>query len=109
MLLALNPVRADRAGDFEEWLRTVVVPAVQRHRPEQDGRWSVLRAEQAEDGVVIFAFLFDGGPAEDWELQPLLEQALGPAGAEAALRRMSDMLEGDQYGWSLVPVRLDAP
>ncbi len=105
-LIAINPVRADRADDFEEWLRTVVVPAVERLRPAQDGRWSVLRAEQAEDGVVTFAFLFHGGQAEDWELQSLLEEALGPAGAEDALRRMSDMLQRDQYGWSLAPVRL---
>ena len=105
-LIAINHVRADRADDFEEWLRTVVAPVMRQHRPEQDGRWSVVRAEQAEDGVVTFAFLFSGGPAEDWELHPLLEEALGPAGADDALRQMSDMLERDQYGWSVAPVRL---
>ena len=105
-LIAINHVRADRADDFEEWLRTVVAPVMRQHRPEQDGRWSVVRAEQAEDGVVTFAFLFSGGPAEEWELHPLLEEALGPAGADDALRQMSDMLERDQYGWSVAPVRL---
>ncbi len=109
MLIAINPVRADRADDFEHWLLTIVVPAVQRHRPAQDGRWRVLRAQDVEDGVVTFAFLFDGGPAEVWELRPLLEEALGPSGAEDALRQMGDMLKGDQVGWSLAPVRLDVP
>lgn len=65
-----------------------------------------MRAQDVEDGVVTFAFLFDGGPVEE-ELQPLLEEALGPSGAEDALRQMGDMLKGDQVGWSLAPVRLD--
>jgi hypothetical protein len=108
-LIAINPVRADRADDFEDWLRTVVVPTVRSHRPAQDGRWRVLRAQAAEDGVVTFVFLFHGGPAEEWELRPLLEEVLGPAGAEDAVRHMGDMLQGDQVGWSLAPVRLDVP
>jgi hypothetical protein len=108
-MIAINPVRADRADDFEDWLRTVVARAVRDFRPEQDGRWRALRAPSPEDGVVTFVFLFDGGPAEEWDLALLLEQALGSAGAQEALRQMDDMLEKEQVGWSLVPVRLDAP
>ena len=26
-MIAINPVLAERAGDFEDWLRTVLVPA----------------------------------------------------------------------------------
>ena len=83
--IALNPVRADRADDFEAWLRSVVVPAAREHQPELEGRWRVLRGTDVEDGVVVFAFLFDGGTDEDWQLRPLLEKALGPEGADRAL------------------------
>ena len=105
--LAINPVRADRADDFEHWLRTVVAPAVRRARPSQDGRWHVLRADQVEDGVVVFAFVFDGGPGDEWALHPVLEEALGADGAANALREMDGMLQAEQTGWSFVPVRLD--
>ena len=108
-LIAINPVRANRAGDFEHWLRTVVVPAVERHRPAWDGRWRVLRAEQVKDGVVTFAFLLDGGPELNWQLRPLLEEALGPSDAEDSLRGMRQMLAGDHFGWFFVPVEFTAP
>jgi hypothetical protein len=42
-LVAINQVIAERADDFEDWLRTIVVPAVREHRPELEGRWEVLR------------------------------------------------------------------
>ena len=105
--IALNPVRAERADDFEAWLRSVVVPAARDHQPELQGRWRVLRGAEVEDGVVVFAFLFDGGTDEDWELRPLLEKALGPEGADRALTEMDEMLRGDQFGWWFSDVRLD--
>jgi hypothetical protein len=33
-MIAINPVLADRAGDFEDWLRAVLVPATRYHHPE---------------------------------------------------------------------------
>jgi hypothetical protein len=80
-LIAVNPVLAERADDFEEWLRTVVVPAVRAHRPEMEGRWQVLRSGVVDDGVVPFVFLFAGGDPAEWDLQPLLEKAHGTDGA----------------------------
>lgn len=105
-LIAINPVIAGRADDFSNWLRSVVVPAVREHRPEQDGRWEVLRASEEEDGTVIFAFIFHGGDASDWSLMPLLEQALGAEGAQRAMADMSRMMQREQYGWTLTPVHL---
>ena len=107
-LIAINRVRADRADEFEDWLHTVVVPAMREHAPHQEGRWRALRGTEAEDGVVVFAFVFSGGPEEDWELQPLLEKALGAEGADRALADMRGMLTEEQYGWSFSDVRLDA-
>lgn len=105
-LIAINPVIAGRADDFEDWLRTVVVPAVREHRPELQGRWEVLRAADQEDGTVIFAFIFHGGNAAEWPLEPLLNQALGAEGAQRAMATMSGMMKREQYGWILSPVDL---
>jgi hypothetical protein len=105
-LIALNPVIADRADDFEEWLRTVLTPAVTTHRPELRGRWEVLRAVGQEDGLVMFAFVLRGEERHDWELLPLLTEAIGADRAQAALQDMHGMMRGDQYGWSFRSARV---
>jgi hypothetical protein len=105
-MIAINPVLADRAGDFEDWLRTVLVPATRDHRPELLNRWEVLRAAKEEDGQVIFTFLFYGGEAADWQMEPILAQALGAEGARRALEDMLAMMKGLQYGWEVTPVDL---
>lgn len=71
-MIAINPVLADRAGDFEDWLRTVLVPATRDYRPELRDRWEVLRAAKEEDGQVIFTFLFYGGEAAEWQMESIL-------------------------------------
>ncbi len=105
-LIAINPVIAERADDFEDWLRTIVVPAVREHRPGQEGRWEVLRATEQEDGTVTFVFIFHGGDAAEWSLEPLLDQALGAEGAQRAMTNMSGMMKREQYGWIFTPVDL---
>src|SRR3954463_11515469 len=95
-LIAINAVLADRVGDFEEWLRSVVVPAIRNQRPDLDGRWRVLRATEADDDAVGFAFVCEGGTPEDWDLRPYLEKALGSAEADRALERFDGMLRGGQ-------------
>jgi hypothetical protein len=106
-LIALNPVRADQADAFAEWLRTVVAPAVREHQPHLADRWRVLRGTESEDGAVLFAFLFDGGTDDDWDLRLLLEKARGSEGADRALADMDQMLAREQYGWWFSSVRLD--
>jgi len=107
-LIAINPVLADRADDFADWLRSVVVPAVVAHRPDLQGRYRVLRATEADDGTVPFVFLCTGGHPDDWDLEPILEQALGADGMRRALATMRDMLRDDQYGWFFTPVDVGA-
>ena len=104
-LIALNRVVAARADDFEGWLRTVVLPAVAK-KPELAQRWEVLRSTGAADGVVNFVFLFQGGPPEDWDLEPMLEEALGADGASRAMSQFADMLADQQQAWSLARVDL---
>ena len=105
-LIAINAVIAERADDFEDWLRTIVVPAARKHRPELQGRWEVLRATGQEDGTVTFVFIFRGGDASEWSLEALLTQALGAEGAQRAMADMSGMMKREQYGWTLAPVQL---
>ena len=106
-VIAINAVLADRVEEFEEWLRSVVVPAVRRQRPDLDGQWQVLRATEADDGTVVFAFVCQGGVAEDWDLRPYLEEALGAAEADRALERFDGMLRGEQQAWFFEPFGLD--
>jgi hypothetical protein len=105
-MIAINRVIPDRAGDFEDWLRTVLVPASREHRPELLDRWEVLRATKEEDGLVIFTFLFYGGGPAEWQMEPILAQALGAEGARRALENMAAMMKGPQYGWELTRVEL---
>ena len=118
--LLLNPVRTERAQDFERFLVETVVPAVRAQRPELDGRWRVLRAAEPDtDEVVTYVFVFDGGTLDDWELDAILPAHYGAdeaqrladewmdtfaprAGWVAALAGDED--EGPQVGWTLSTV-----
>jgi len=106
-LIAINAVLADRVDEFEEWLGSVVVPAIREQRPDLDGRWRVLRATEADDGTVVFAFVCEGGRPEDWDLRPYLEQALGASEADRALERFDSMLRGEQTAWFFEPFEPD--
>ena len=104
-LIAINEVLENRADDFENWLRTVVVPVLSERRPHLQNSWRVLRADTAEDGVVVFAFVFQGSP-DDAELDPVLEEALGADGAERELAAFTSMLKGEQRAWAFTEVPL---
>ncbi len=107
-LIAINPVLADRADEFEAWLGSVVAPAIRELRPDLDGRWRVLRATEAEEGTVVFAFVCEGGTPEDWDLRPYVEHALGSAEADGALEFFAGMLgQREQQAWFFAPVALD--
>ena len=121
--VGLNPVRSDRAEDFERFLTQVVAPAVRAQRPDLDGRWQLLRSTEQSNGVVTYAFMLEGGTlAEDWELGVLLPAHYGEkeadrliagwvetfapldAWAEAAV---SAGREANQVVWTMEPVTLD--
>jgi len=120
--LALQPVRADRADEFERFLADVVQPAVLAQRPALADRWRVLRASGSSNGVVTYAFILDGGSiTEDWELDVVLPAQYGK---EEAQRLINDWLgtfaplepwakaamsagqESNQLVWTLEPVTL---
>src|SRR4051794_15853029 len=89
--LGLNPVRSDRAEDFERFLADVVTPAIRAQRPDLDGRWRVMRTTQSSDDVVTYVLMFEGGSlADDWELGVLLPAHYGE---EEATRLIGDWVE----------------
>jgi len=120
--LGLNPVRAERAEDFERFLTEVVTPAVRAQRPDLDGRWRLMRSAEPLDGVVTYAFLLEGGSlAEDWELDILLPAHYGTEEADRLIKAwietfapldpwaeaaVSSGRESNQVVWTMEPVTL---
>ena len=120
--LGLNPVRSDRAEDFERFLAEVVVPAVRAQRPDLDGRWRVMRASEPAGDVVTYAFMFDGGSLmQDWDLGILLPGHYGQDEAERLIREWGDTFapldtwaeaavsagrDTNQMVWTMEPVTL---
>jgi hypothetical protein len=89
--LVLHPVRADRAEDFERFLRDVVGPAARAQRPDLEGRWRAMRSTGPTNGVVTYAFLLEGGSlAEDWELGLLVGPHFGEQEAERLFNEWSE-------------------
>jgi hypothetical protein len=83
MHVVLQPVHAERAGDFERFVTDVIAPAVRAQRPDLDQRWRTMRSSETANGVVTFAFLLEGGSlAEDWELGLVLPAHYGEQEAE---------------------------
>lgn len=121
--LGLNPVRSDRTEDFERFLAEVVAPAVRAQRPHLDGRWRVMRSNEASRNVVTYVFMFEGGSlAEDWELGVLLPAQYGEEEADRLIKDWVETFaplepwaeaavdagrEENQIVWTLEPVTLD--
>jgi hypothetical protein len=121
--LGLNPVRADRADDFERFLAQAVLPAVRAQRPDLDGRWRVMRSSGSSDDVLTYVFMLEGGSlAEDWELGILLADHYGEEEADRLIKDWVETFaplhawaeaavnsgqEDNQVVWTLEPVTLD--
>jgi hypothetical protein len=96
--IALTPVKTERRADFESFIREVIVPAVEKARPDLAGRWQVLRpAETAAGGDENYALLFYGDATlEEWDLGTLLTAAYGEDDGHARLDEFQDFLSGEQ-------------
>jgi hypothetical protein len=118
--VVLQPVKADRAGDFERFVAEVAAPAVQAQRPDLSGRWRVMRASEPANEVVTFAFLLEGGSlTEDWELDIVLPAHYGEEEAKRLIAEWTETFaplapwaeravaagqESNQVFWTLDPV-----
>ena len=93
-IVALTMVKADRAQEFEDWVRSVVVPAVSK-QPTFTGRWRVVRAGKAQDPVP-YAFQFDGSDIDEFDSAPALVAERGEQRADAEIARFESMLAEEQ-------------
>ena len=97
-------VKAGRDDDFEQFMREVVVPAEARARPHQLGRWRLMRpaADQPEGASRAWLMTFHGpSPLDDWNLQPLFDEAYGADASREHLAYFEDMVDGEQTLFAL--------
>ena len=114
-LLALTPVKPERAEEFEAFVRDVVVPAVLQARPQAAGLWQLWRpsttaeSSQVADSQVAgspgvaagppdsYAFVFFGGlPVDDWDLGPVFTEVHGKERGSELNRQFEDFVDGVQ-------------
>jgi hypothetical protein len=81
-----TPVHAERADDFEAWLRSTLFAAVAQVRPDLAPLSQTWRSD-ATEGLVYFAFLLKEDEPGSWQNDPLLRDALGDAATEDAWRQ----------------------
>lgn len=99
-----TPVKAGRDSDFERFMREVVVPAEVRARPHQVGHWRLLRpASEQPEGVTRAWLITFYGPLtlDDWDLQPLLDEAYGADASLEHMKYFEDMVDGEQTVYAI--------
>ena len=97
-------VKAGRDADFEKFMREVVAPADVQARPHLVGKWQLLRpaADQPEGATRAWLMFFEGPSAlDDWNLEPLFEEAYGADKSREHMQYFDDMVEGEQTVYAL--------
>ena len=102
----LNHIRTDRADEWETFNRSVIMPVVTSQRPELSDKVRLLLADGQEDGETLFAFVFDGGGIDDYDLEPMFAAEYGEQEGRQLLQEWLDMFARDQYGWTFHDVSL---
>lgn len=97
-------VKAGRDDDFEKFMREVVVPAQVRALPHQIGMWQLMRpaADQPEGCTRAWLMFFHGPSAlDDWNLEPLFNEAYGADASREHMHYFEDMVDGEQTVYAL--------
>ena len=97
-------VKAGRDDDFETFMRDVVVPAEVQARPHLAGMWQLMRpaADQPEGCTRAWLMFFQGPSAlDDWNLEPLFDEAYGVDASREHMQYFEDMVEGEQTVYAL--------
>ena len=102
-MLVRNEVDPAKAKEFEKLLTEQVAPAVERARKDLSGRWQVFRTDDENDRAVFF-FLFDGDDIDEWELGPILTDALGEEEGQEVLKQFAGYLLEEQKLTALRPL-----
>ncbi len=93
-MVAVTMVKADRAREFEDWVRSVLVPAASKD-PAVAGRWRLVRAGSGPDPVP-YAFQFDGSDITEFDPTPLLVAELGEQQGQAEMAKLQQMFAQEQ-------------
>ena len=104
--ILINPIKAHRAEEWESFARSVIARAVASQRPEIVDRVRLLRADGQEDGETLFAFVFNGGELDDYDLEPILTAEYGERQAREHFETWQELFAREQYGWSFHDVAL---
>jgi hypothetical protein len=102
----INPIKTDRADDWESFTRSVIGPVIAKQRPEFLDRVRLLRADGQEDGATLFAFVFEGGDINDYDLEPVFATEYGEEQGRQRLQEWQDMFASEQYGWTFHEVSM---
>ena len=97
-------VKAGRDDDFERFMREVVVPAEVQARPHQVGMWHLMRpATDQPEGVTRAWLMTFHGPStlDDWDLEPLFDEAYGADASREHMRHFEDMVDGEQTVYAI--------
>jgi hypothetical protein len=97
-------VKEGRDDDFETFMREVVAPADARARPYLVGKWQLLRpaADQPEGATRAWLMFFEGPSAlDDWNLEPVFEEAYGVEKSREHMEYFDGMVEGEQTVYAL--------
>ena len=97
-------VKEGRDDDFETFMRDVVLPAEVRARPHLVGMWHLLRpaADQPEGATRAWLMTFYGpSTLDDWNLEPLFDEAYGADASREHIRHFDDMIDGEQTVYAL--------
>jgi hypothetical protein len=97
-------VKEGRDDEFETFMRDVVVPAEKKARPHQAGMWHLMRpASDQPEGVTRAWILTLHGPStrDEWNLEPLFDEAYGADASREHIRYFEDMVEGEQTVYAL--------
>jgi len=100
-ILIRNEIDPGKAKDFEKLITEQLAPAVERARKDLSKRWAVYRSDD-EDDRAIFYFLFEGSDIDEWELEPILTDALGEEEAQEVLNQFAAMFLEEQ---TITPLR----
>lgn len=95
--LAVNSIKPELQQEFEQFIREVIVPAVQRTHPELAQMWQALRPAGSGDGPPVYAFVFYGDTSlEQWDLDPIFQQAYGEEEGRSYSERLNDFFASQQ-------------
>lgn len=95
--IAINPIKRERYQEFEQFINEVIVPVVERARPQLAGMWQTLRPADTGEDPVTYAFLFYGDTSlQDWDLDPLFSEVYGDEEGARYSQKLNSFFAGEQ-------------